>query len=187
MDDYIETNESADVICSLEMLYFALKKAKNNSCHWKWVILALHSAFQGAMVCNLSGTANLGALRKNHIKEFLDWYDGDRKKPPPSAQLAPAGELFKRFSGKKKRIESTMAEEITVNKKHEEAFWLLHKLRNMYSHFQPKSWFVEIEGLPNIILQILELIEEISNDSWSFRHTNKENFQNIIMKIRAEI
>jgi len=186
-NDYIRTDEGADVVCSLEMLLLSLKQINNNDQHWKWVIITLHSAFQGAMVCHLSGTANIGALTKTDANKWIKHFNDRKEDPPNKDKLASARELFKRFSGEEARIEPTNSEVILVTEEQKKAFALLHELRNPFIHFQPVSWSIEIAGLPNMAIQILILIEEILNDFWSFCHADKDKLHDLIKEIRSEI
>ena len=78
MAKYVRTDECQDVLVSLEHCALSLRQARQSDRAWKWVILSLHSALQGAMVCHLSGTAQLGALTKKRAEEWLEWYAKNR-------------------------------------------------------------------------------------------------------------
>ena len=189
-DEYLKTDERADVICSLQMTLSALKQAKDNSHSWKWVILTLHNAIQGAMVCHLSGSANLGACTKQSARKWRKWHDGDGNGDAPELWLANPKELFKRLLDVDSRIEGARGGKISTDDAQKDAFKLLCELRKPFTHFQPKSWLIQIAGLPNMVLQIVTLIEAISNDGWSFRHADysqKFELSSLIKDIRAEV
>ena len=130
MVQYVHTDECLDVLASLEHCVLSLTRAPTSNGAWKWVVLSFHSALQGAMVCHLSGTAQLGALTRSNAAKWLEWHDRDRsgqirrvrqgfdelgtpiertekeEGQPPSDYVANASELFDRLTGASTRIES---------------------------------------------------------------------------------
>ena len=189
---YLNTDEVTDVICSLQLTLDALDSAKQNSLYWKWIILALHSAVQGAIVCNLSGTAQLGACGKDSAKQWLCWHDDDDRseKISPKLWLADPRTMLKRLLGEEDRIESTGAKVIKMNQDQRNAFEMLCELRNGFVHFHPMSWSIELAGLPNMVSQILIFIEAIYEDGWSFRHAGddqKATFTKTIVEIKKRL
>ena len=44
-----------------------------------WVVLSMHSALQGAMICHLSGTVGVGALEERCADKWHAWHEEDRK------------------------------------------------------------------------------------------------------------
>ena len=100
MSKYVRTDECQDVLASLEQCAFSLAQVRRSERAWKWVILSLHSALQGAMVCHLSGTEQLGALRGDDAKRWREWNNnsiqgGDENAgdPPPEPHIADARTL----------------------------------------------------------------------------------------------
>ena len=136
----IEFDERQDVLSSLEQCAFSLTQVRQSSHAWKWVIISLHSALQGAMACHLSGTANIGSLTKKNAEKRLKWNRSFEGKDP--GVVAIAGELFDRIIGSSKRLEETYGEKISVTKEQEKSFVRLHNLRNGFSHFGTKSWCI---------------------------------------------
>ena len=63
---YARTDERRDVVASLEHCALSLTRAKESDGAWKWAILSLHSALQGAMVCHLSGTLGINPNQKKN-------------------------------------------------------------------------------------------------------------------------
>lgn len=190
LTEIIETDERADVICSLSMTLMTLEQVNDNSHYWKWVILSLHNAFQGAMVCHLSGSANLGACTTKSVTKWLEWYDGGENGTAPKLRLANPSELFERLSNESPRIEKRIGDEISTDQSHKKAFKLICELRNPFVHFQPTSWFIEVAGLPNMVHKILEMIESILQNGWAFRHANdaeKKELSALIEKIKKQV
>jgi hypothetical protein len=82
----IHFDEREDVIASLDLLGLLVSEVDKNPHYWKWVIIAAQSALQGSLVCTLSGTAGIGALRKDLQEKWLDWFDHGSG-PAPDARL----------------------------------------------------------------------------------------------------
>ena len=130
MTGYLHTDERHDVLASLEHCALCLASAERSSGAWKWVVLSLHSALQGAMICHLSGTAGVGALTSTCARQWSQWHERDGRGEidyidegvdelglpargfrnpddrPPSDRVASAPELFKRLGSESERIES---------------------------------------------------------------------------------
>ena len=194
MTRYIQTDECQDVLASLEYCALSLCQTRQSDRAWKWVVLSLHNALQGAVVCHLSGTAQVGALRKTSAKEWLEWYakdqrgetpheqkkidefgapmmrTGKEKGQPPREFVASADELFSRLSCSSKRIENGCGEIIEITERQKTAFRRLHSLRNEFSHFSPKGWSIELEYTEETIEDILDVVCLILDDPWPFRH-----------------
>jgi hypothetical protein len=66
--DYIRFDEIEDVVVSVELVAYLAPILDAHPSYWKWIIVAAHSALQGAMVCVLAdstGTSVWGrALRR---------------------------------------------------------------------------------------------------------------------------
>jgi hypothetical protein len=195
---WLRIDERTDVLSSLSLTMNCVDRLKDDPALWKWAILSLHNALQGAMVCHLSGTAQLGALSDKSVKEWLDWHERDRRGEikriddgvdelglpkikfarkedyPPNDRLADAKELFARLYTEKKRCEGGAGAVIIVTQSECDSFRRLHDLRNEFSHFTPKGWSIELVGLPGIFIDIVGVLKKISSDPWPFRHMAAE-------------
>src|SRR5688572_4047231 len=123
---WLRIDERSDVLASLSLCLNCLASATAEPATWKWAILSLHNGLQGAMVCHLSGTAQLGALDKESVMKWLEWHERDRRgeikriskgidelgipvfqfatraDQPPKEWLADTRELFRRLYNVKK-------------------------------------------------------------------------------------
>ena len=214
MAQYIHTDECLDVLASLEHCVLSMKQAQTSNRAWKWVVLSFHSALQGAMVCHLSGTAQLGALDQRTAAQWLRWHDSDRlgenrrvqqgvdefgtpterierkKDQPPRDFVANASELFDRLSSQSKRIEAGCGGVIHITREQRIAFKRLHELRNQLSHFSPKGWSIELKLISESIYALLDVLCLILDDHWPFRHmssAHKRDLSGRIEEIRSII
>ena len=185
MTEYVCTDECHDVLASLEHCALSLRQARQSDRAWKWVILSLHSALQGAMVCHLSGTAQLGALTEKSAKKWRERYERNEDQAPRE-YVASATTLFSRLSCPSSRIEGG-GEIIAVTSQQRKSFERLHDLRNDFTHFSPKGWSIGKMSIKEIIDDILDIMCTIQADPWPFRHMPEENRQalrSIIGEIR---
>jgi hypothetical protein len=96
---WIRTDEAEDVAASVRHALRCFELACDDEQVWKWAILALHSAIQGACVCHLLTTAHpVGAVTKRNAGEWLTYFEDRRKDPgvlQPKTQLIALPDLLK--------------------------------------------------------------------------------------------
>ena len=212
--DWLRIDERTDVLASLSLCLRTLNVVAEEPAQWKWAILSLHNALQGAMVCHLSGTANIGALSDQCAKQWWAWHERDgrgevqrirtgtgtlgipefrfasKDDHPPQEQLADANTLFKRLYNGGKRVESGAGAVLEIDEPTRQSFQHLHDLRKEFAHFTPKGWSIEIGGLPRIFGHMLDVIDYIASDHWPFRHleeAEKTRLQTLLTELRAAI
>jgi hypothetical protein len=188
---WLSIDEQTDVIASLSGCSHCLSKIGEEPAFWKHVIVNLHNALQGAMVCHLSGTAQMGALDQNSFQKIAEWHERDRRGEInhdlveedgwqfrrvtsatdqfPNERLADARTLFKRVYTESKRTE-VAGNVLTLSRAQIRSFEKLHSLRNDFAHFTPKGWSIELAGLPRICLDVRSVLALIVDDGWGFRH-----------------
>ena len=196
--NFIYIDEGQDFLASLEQCVQNLSQARRLDHAWKWVILSLHSALQGAMVCHLSGTEQRGALTDKSTAKWHEWDEKDRqgkiayqddidefglpskriknkKDNLPSDRVANTPALFERLGCSEKRIEGGCGRVISITEKQRKSFNRLHNLRNKFSHFSPKGWSIELCFIKETIYDITEVLCIIVDDDWPFRHMSEKD------------
>ncbi len=197
MSNWLSIDEQSDVLVSLETCAILCIQLRKKPELWKPVIIGVHNGLQGAMVCHLTGTAQIGALDKGSAERILAWHNKDRKgqinrrvsgedecgpilRPAtpedafPAQKLADPDTLFKRLFSEHKRCESA-GSVILQRELYLSSFQRLNTLRRDFAHFTPKGWSLEISGLPGICSNALSLIEIIYNCGWAFRHMDENH------------
>ena len=110
MNNFLETNEQKDVLLSLDELLHQLERIKYGNVYcWKWAIVALSCAINSALICHLSGTAQIGALEKSIATKTYEALEHSKrsdtiKLPPP--RVAAPKELIKRLQKEDARLGS---------------------------------------------------------------------------------
>ena len=189
-------DERRDVLFSLEHCAMSLRETEQSEGAWKWVVLSFHSAFQGAMICHLSGSAQLDALKKECAKRWLKWYERKRqgeiefiyyvdedglpicrvknkKDQHPAVSVAYPPELFTRLWCENKRFEKNGAGSvISITEQQKESFKRFNDLRNEFTHFSPRIWNIEIDLIKERMRNVLDIFDLIIEDPYPFRHTS---------------
>lgn len=183
---YVDTDEAEDVAGSIRHALRCADFVSEDPQAWKWGILALHSALQGALVCHLTTYASpLGAVRDP--EKWVHYFEQPRQNKnlkPPKTRIMNLPELLESagrlgscggFSDCKK-IEISDAEFAWLKRIHTE-------IRNDFVHFAPKGWSIEVSGVPQIGQVIARIIKDIHDCGWGFRHLQLPNKDAMVLDL----
>jgi hypothetical protein len=73
---HLLTKNDNDVVVSAELVSHLAPLLNAHPSYWKWVVIAAHSALQGAMVCVLADSTGTSVLDET-AKKVLDWFNAD--------------------------------------------------------------------------------------------------------------
>jgi hypothetical protein len=197
VNEDLSTSEAKDVIGSLHHCILCVHDAQETKSAWKWVLISLHNAVQGAMVCYLNDTSQTGALTDECTEATLKLFmlDAEGKIPKqkcgtdefglpklrpkykddylPKPILASPNILLKRIM--KGRHGFTSAnKDLGITTDEQKAFKWLNHWRNEFIHFSPKGLSFGLNGVAEKCLLNLGIIKKIANDFWPFRHLRCE-------------
>jgi hypothetical protein len=182
MDSWVRTDETEDVAGSIRHVIRTAQFVSEDSQAWKWVVMALHSALQGACVCHLTTTAApVGAVTQRNAGEWLAYFEESRtdsNASPPETYLLGLPDLLKAV--RKPNSAGDHSNTVGVAISDAELSWLgrFHKdIRNQFAHFEPMGWSINMSGIPEIAKLIARIIAEILDVGWAFRHQNPEQRQ----------
>ena len=177
-ETWIRTDEAQDVAGSIRHVVRATQFVAEDPLAWKWVVLALHSALQGACVCHLTTTAApVGAVTERNASEWLTYFENSRGDPNvtrPKTHLMGLPDLLKAVRKPGSAGDGSNVAGITISEP--ELNWLLrfHRgIRNQFAHFEPMGWSVEVSGTPEIARLIARIIGDIHRAGWAFRHQDQ--------------
>lgn len=174
-DSWISTDEAEDVAASVRHALRCWDMTEDDPQAWKWVVLALHSAVQGACICHLLTTAHpVGALTKRNTLEWLTYYEKSREdatiSPPKRTELMALPDLLKtvRKAGKAgdgaaPAIGISIGEFNLLRRFHGE-------FRNQFVHFKPMGWSIELSGMPELANLVGRIVGDVLEAGWGFRH-----------------
>ena len=139
-EKFLRITEETNAIDYLEKTAFYLEESKSSDIAWKWVTISLHGALYGFAIAASSGTDSRSVLRKNG--KLLSIWDAIKRCEDPTIMCT-----------------LVHAKALTLTHDQRESIQKLTSLlRNDFSHFTPKSWSIELHGLPQISLEVLEVI-----------------------------
>jgi len=178
VENWIRTDEVEDVAGSIRHVIRTAQFVSEDSLSWKWVVIALHSALQGACVCHLTTTAApIGAVTERNTCEWLRYFDDSRtnlKAKPPKTYLMNLPDLLKAVRKSYSAGDRSNATGIAISES--ELNWLNrfhNELRNQFTHFEPAGWSIEVSGIPVTAKLIARIIGDILRTGWAFRHQDR--------------
>lgn len=179
METWVQTSETDDVAGSIRHVIRTAHFVGEDPQAWKWVVMALHSALQGACVCHLTTTAApVGAVTEQNASAWLTYFENshtDSNTKPPETHLMALPGLLKAVRKPHSAGDHTNALGITISDS--DLMWLgrFHKqIRNQFVHFEPMGWSINMSGIPELVKLIARIIEEILDHGWAFRHQDLE-------------
>lgn len=163
---YLRTDEREEAVRSLEWAETQSRLLSVDPYHWKWVLISLHNAVQGFLILALWNGNGLLTLSNKGAAKWLDAYNkGDsypadrldsflnlyaKAKDSDNFHLVGAGPFF-----------AGATHDISLNR--------LNEFRNEFIHFTPKGWSLELEGLPRVALDALDLMQFFGWESTAIR------------------
>lgn len=184
---WLRTDEQLEAVGALETAAQTSVGVAGDVYHWRWVVLAVHNALQGLMVIALRGSDGLAPLRDDVAAEWLKAYRAGHV--PPEEKLDRFLNLYAKIKGRRMRqyihsepFRPTGSQGWSVKK--------LNSLRNEFVHFLPRSWSLEVSGLPKICLDCVDLIEflgwKCGNVHWNESSVEQRAVQ-AIQELRTEL
>lgn len=189
-EHWVRTSETEDVAGSLRHAIRAAQGVTDDPQEWKWVVISLHLALQGACVCHLTTTTvPVGAVTQRNAAEWLEYLErssSDTNAKPPTTQLMGLPDLLKAV--RKPHSAGDRSNDIGVMISDSELEWLVRfhrEIRNQFAHFEPVGWSIEMSGIPEIAVLIARIIGEILDMSWGFRHATPQLRSDIRRSLRT--
>ena len=163
----LRTNEHEEAASALEALAEWAERVEKDIGYWRWVVLALHNTVQGSMVLALRGSDGLRPLRDDIAAKWLTAYrDGGQY---PVEKLDSFLNLYKKVQSDT-MLFFVHSKKVIPSRTLGRSMKKLNSLRNDFVHFLPRSWSLEVSGLPEICLDCLALVEflawECGNIIW---------------------
>jgi hypothetical protein len=140
-------------------------KTEQNKLAWKWVVLSLHSALYGFAICACKGTNNDNVTTKTK--------KGDR----PLISFHNAIERCQDPACMRMLMHS---QPLVLSTAQKESIRLLKKeLRNPMEHYVPMGWSIEIHCMPQIAIDVLDVIRFLAVDTRTRIHLTQEQIKKI--------
>jgi hypothetical protein len=164
-EKYLRFTEETNALDYLDRAGQFIKETPNNLLAWKWVVLSLHGALYGFAICACQGTNPDNVTYKTKKgKKILISFD----------------KALERCQDHKRMNMLIGSHPLVLTDSQQESIVLLKKdLRNMFEHYIPSGWSIEIHGLPQIAVDILNVIRFLAIETRTYIHLNQSQMRKI--------
>ena len=184
--EFVSFDIPRDVLASLTLLAHSLERAPKQDLWWKWAVVSAHMAANSALVGFLSHTSGVGPLSDESTRKLLVWntQPSARSDPPPD-RIAEFTVLLERTAsgaagfGAPLRV-MTLVEPLTR----------LNWVRGRFNHFRDEGWLIEREYLRPLLLAAIDLVDEVFQHGWAFRHGSddlRSELTKLLMQVRGAL
>jgi hypothetical protein len=186
--NWLRTNEVQEFIGALEFAAEILPSVSRRPIRWKWAIIALHNALQGACVCAIRGadTSGICVLDRTGAAAMWQWLNVDSRKsprpPPPEEKLATTLELYKRV-----KKNGYLQNPLVADAHRDYDIRKLNALRNDFIHFVPKGLSIELSGMPSIVRTVHSCVEHLAVNFPTFDHHFRPGDRKRILKALSRL
>lgn len=186
-EHWLRTTEHEEATSALEAVAEWSGRVEREIGYWRWVVLALHNTTQGFMVLALRGSDGLRPLRNDIAAKWLTAYREGGQYPVEKLDSFP--NLYKKVQSDT-MLFFVHSKKVIPSRTLDRSMTKLNSLRNDFVHFLPKSWSLEVSGLPEICLDCLALVEflawECGNIIWH-NEEHRERGQAAIATARSHL
>lgn len=155
MAKWIRTDERNELISSLKMVCESVSKVDHDIEYWKWAVIALHNSLQGSMVMSLRAGNDFRIMPEKLAEKCLKAYRENR--PWPKVKMDNFPNLYKKVKSIEHMHFLTCSRELPEDQERDRAVEKILELRNIFMHFMPQGWSLEVSGLPNIFISLLNM------------------------------
>ena len=162
---WLRFTEEDNALDYLEKVSFHISHTEKDKKSWKWVILSLHGALYGFAICAIKGTNPdrvTYTTKKGKVK-LISFDD---------ALNRCQDHQWMRMYGHSKALVLTDNQKWSIDK-------LKKEFRNKFEHYQPLAWSIEIHGMPQIAIHVLDVIRFLAIDSGNIFHSSQNKQRKI--------
>jgi hypothetical protein len=159
--NWLRLSEEKNALDYLEHAATFIRQTSDDVMAWKWVIIALHGALYGFAIAACRGTDSQSVVTKKG-KLIGFWEAMERCQDPHWMKML------------------VHSKHLELGKSQKDSIDLLKSIfRNEFEHFKPKGWSIEIHGMPQIAIDVLEVIRFLALETNTFVQLSEEEDVNI--------
>ena len=169
---WLEFSEEINALDNLEKTYFFVQQTIQDKKAWKWVVLCVYSAMYGFAICALKGTnPDRGIIKTKKGDRLINFAEAiDRCQKPPCMKMTVIS----------KHLQLNDEQKYSIKK-------ISKEFRNKFVHYIPKSWKIEVSGMPAIIRDCLEVVRFLALDTGNYIHLTKNQQRKVKSLIHQSI
>jgi hypothetical protein len=162
---WLRFTEESNALDYLQKAACFIQDTERDRKAWKWVVLSLHGALYGFAVCACQGTDYVNVLVKNK--------KGREK-------LIPFDKALEMCQDQKRMSMLVDSQPLVLTKSQKDSIRKLKKeLRNKMEHYVPRGWSIEIHGMPQIAIDILDVIRFLAVETRTHRHLSQAQMKKL--------
>jgi hypothetical protein len=163
--EYARFSEESNALDYLEKTIEFIHRVDANPTDWKWVILSLHGALYGFMICALKGTDPDRVVRKNNKGE---------------KRLISFNEALKRCQDPQYINMTTHSKVLCMTHQQQCSIDVIQDhFRNAFAHYQPCLWSIELHGMPEFVIDGLEVARFLALEAGNYTHLTTEDCERV--------
>jgi hypothetical protein len=157
---WLRLSEEINALDYLEQASHYIRQIDTKIIAWKWVVLALHGALYGFAICACKGTMpDNVALKTKKGKKMVITFN----------------EALKRCQDPNWMRMTVMSRHLQLTDQQKKSIWNLKDLlRNNFEHYIPKGWYIELHGMPQIAIDVLDVIRFLALDTGNRIHLTQD-------------
>jgi hypothetical protein len=161
---YLRLTEETNALDYLEKASYFVQKTEEDLTAWKWVVIALHGALYGFAVCACRHTSNYNVtISTKKGDKLIGFWD--------ALEICQDSRRMKMLIHSKHLI-------LTEEQKRSIEF-LTNVLRNNFEHYLPKLWSIELHGMPQIAIDVLNVIRFLALEAGTYINLNEAQRERI--------
>jgi hypothetical protein len=160
-EKWIQFKEETNALDYLRRACTFIRETEDQPRSWKWVMIGLHGALYGFAVsaCQHTSTENV----TNDRDYLIGFWDAlERCQDPEWMNVLTHSQ----------HLELTEEQEEAIRK-------MKNMLRNNFEHFTPKVWYIEIHGMPEVSIHVLEVIQFLAVETQTYVMLRKEKKEEV--------
>jgi hypothetical protein len=169
---WIRFSEESNALDYLEKTVEFIERVEANPTDWKWVLLALHGALYGFMICSLKGTDHANVLEP-------------KRKPP---RLISFPEALRRCQESSRMLMLCHSKVLTLSDEQKQSLDYIHDIfRNSFAHYQPRLWSIEAQGMPGIVSDGLDIVLFLGTEANNYARFSTEKVKGLVNEAKARL
>jgi len=161
---YLRLTEETNALDYLGRAASFIRETEKELLAWKWVVLSLHGALYGFAICACQGTNYENVTIKNNRGEKLISFDDALKQCQDPSQMRML----------------VHSQPLVLSDSQKDSIRRLKKeLRNKMEHYIPSGWSIEIHGMPQIAIDVLDVIRFLAVETGTYIHLNQAQIKKV--------
>jgi hypothetical protein len=163
-EDWVSFTEESNALDYLRKTVEFAKRVETALEDWKWVVLSLYGALYGFMICALKGTnPDNVAYTKGQQKRLISFGEALKRCQNPVYMSMMDSSRILNMSQTQKRSLGLIQEEF----------------RDAFAHYQPRLWAIELHGMPEIVMDGLDVVRFLGVEASNYAHFNADDRKQI--------